>query len=106
MFSAGRRRICYNLRALLNPKDFMNVVSVRRSRWTVLSLVIATGALLFSFVRLFFGFDSIDESFQIALPYRVFLGTRPYIDEWHPSQTFALLTRPFFEVYCRICRKQ
>lgn len=43
-----------------------------------------------------------DEAFYLAVPYRFFLGDRPFVDELNIAQTFALLTGPLLKAFCKI----
>jgi hypothetical protein len=51
------------------------------------------------FVRAFYGFDWSDECYNLALPYRFVLGTRPFIDSWDADQTYAMLLAPILWLY-------
>ena len=62
----------------------------------VLILIISAILLLY---RSFLGFDQTDESYYYALAKRLCLGDRPFVDEWYPSQFFAVLLKPFYKIY-------
>ncbi|HZR92114.1 MAG TPA: hypothetical protein VFA44_06860 [Gaiellaceae bacterium] len=54
----------------------------------------------FTVWRLRYGVDLTDESFYIALPYRLVLGAKPFVDETSVTQqTAALLVSPFVLAY-------
>ncbi|MBQ9591132.1 MAG: hypothetical protein IJR29_13260 [Butyrivibrio sp.] len=61
-------------------------------------MIILVLALLLA-IRLRYGFDQTDESHYYALAKRFCQGDIPFIDEWHPSQFFAILLCPFYYVY-------
>jgi hypothetical protein len=61
--------------------------------------VLVIGATWF---RLFVGVDHTDESLYIAMPYRLWLGDRPLIDEYSVVQLPALLLEPFVQAYIRL----
>jgi hypothetical protein len=62
--------------------------------------VLASTVVGFAYVRLYFGADLTDEAYYAAVPYRLVLGARPFVDETTPSdQTTALLAYPFLWVY-------
>lgn len=60
-------------------------------------VIILLTALLF--FRLQYGFDQTDESYYYALAKRFYQGDIPFIDEWYPSQFFAVLLVPFYGIY-------
>lgn len=64
-------------------------VTPRRAGWFLL-----VAALAASYVEVFHRLNLVDESFAVAIPWRYFLGGRPFIDELNIAQTFALLTYP------------
>src|SRR5277367_4384469 len=61
----------------------------------IVALVVV--AVLYS--RVFFGLDLVDEAFYLALPYRFFLGDRPFVDELNVAQAFTFLTYPIVRFY-------
>jgi hypothetical protein len=53
--------------------------------------------------RLYCGIDFTDESFYVAVPYRLVLGARPFVDEISVTQqTAAIVAYPFVWVYDRL----
>jgi hypothetical protein len=64
---------------------------------TLLALVVGV-----TWCRLFIGVDHSDESFYIAMPYRLWLGDRPLVDEYSVAQFPALLLEPLVGAYIRI----
>jgi hypothetical protein len=63
------------------------------------ALIVAAVALLFAWRRLFLGIDLNDEGFYVAVPYRMALGARPFVDEMSILQTAALFVAPFVRLY-------
>lgn len=62
--------------------------------------ILAVLALSFGLViRLKYGFDPTDESYYYALAKRFYQGDIPFIDEWYPSQIYAVLLMPFYVLY-------
>ncbi len=61
-------------------------------------LILIVSALLLLY-RSFLGFDQTDESYYYALAKRLCMGDRPFVDEWYPSQFFAVLLKPFYKIY-------
>jgi hypothetical protein len=55
-----------------------------------------------SWPRLFIGANHTDEAAYIAMPYRLWLGDRPLIDEYWVSQFPAILLEPFVATYIRL----
>lgn len=51
------------------------------------------------FMRSFYSFSWSDESLYMAEVHRLYLGERPFVDEWHPTQFYAVLLLPFYRVY-------
>jgi len=49
--------------------------------------------------RLKFGYASNDECFCLSVPYRLTLGDRLIIDEWHPSQLWSVILYPLMKIY-------
>lgn len=70
----------------------------RLARVSVVATVLAVIGL--TVWRLFYGVDFTDESFYVVLPYRLVLGSRPFVDETSVTQqTAAILLYPFVRVY-------
>ena len=56
-----------------------------------------------TYARLYFGIDFTDESFYVAVSYRLALGGRPLIDETNVAQlTSSLLLYPFVKIYATV----
>ncbi|HMD43747.1 MAG TPA: hypothetical protein VKH45_11755 [Candidatus Acidoferrum sp.] len=55
-----------------------------------------------SWHRLFIGANHTDEAAYIAMPYRLWLGDRPLIDEYWVSQFPAILLEPFVGAYVKL----
>jgi hypothetical protein len=73
----------------------------RRAHGIVLGAI--TLAVLLAYARLYFGANTSDEAFHMAVPYRFALGDRPFVDELHLGQTGAgLLATPFAWAYHQI----
>jgi hypothetical protein len=66
---------------------------------SVTLLVLVVGA---TWCRLFIGVDHTDESLYIAMPYRLWLGDRPLIDEYSVVQFSAILLEPFVGAYVKL----
>jgi hypothetical protein len=61
---------------------------------------IAVVVVAITYWRLWFGVDFTDESFYVAVPYRLALGAKPFVDETSVTQqTTAILLYPFVRVY-------
>lgn len=56
-------------------------------------------SVLVSFWRLYYGISLSDESFYVALQYRLAMGDRLFVDELNTLQLFAVLTYPIVKVY-------
>lgn len=67
--------------------------------FSIFSVAIFVFAYLFFFYRIHFGVDFFDESYYSALPLRLFLGQKLFVDELYLAQTFSLLTYPFFKLH-------
>jgi hypothetical protein len=75
----------------------------RRQLETVLAAAVSLVAIAVVYWRLYYGIDFTDESWYVAVPYRLVLGARPYVDEISvPQTTAAILMYPFFWVYDRL----
>jgi hypothetical protein len=62
--------------------------------------LVALAVVAITYWRLAYGIDFTDESFYVAVPYRLVLGARPFIDETSVTQqTTALLVYPFVRAY-------
>ncbi len=67
--------------------------------WGTMILMILAGILL---VRCFYSFSWSDESLYMAEVHRLYLGERPFVDEWHPTQFYASLLLPLYCIYVGI----
>lgn len=67
--------------------------------WGTMVLMILAGILL---VRCFYSFSWSDESLYMAEVHRLYLGERPFVDEWHPTQFYASLLLPLYCIYVGI----
>lgn len=50
-------------------------------------------------IRGFYGFCQSDESFYVSTAGRFAAGDLIFVDEWHPTQLFSLITVPFFKLF-------
>ncbi|MBQ7583070.1 MAG: hypothetical protein IJT24_00530 [Lachnospiraceae bacterium] len=50
-------------------------------------------------IRGFYGFCQSDESFYVSTAGRFAAGDLIFVDEWHPTQLFSLITMPFYKLY-------
>lgn len=66
---------------------------------TSLAVAVALVAVIFTWRRLFLGTDLNDEGFSIAMPYRLALGSRPFVDEMSVLQTAQFFLYPFVKAY-------
>ncbi|MCB0405351.1 MAG: hypothetical protein KDD51_11245 [Bdellovibrionales bacterium] len=67
--------------------------------------IVAAGfgaSVLVSFWRLYYGISLSDESFYVALQYRLAMGDRLFVDELNTLQLFAALTYPVVKAYVGI----
>ena len=64
-----------------------------------MSLAIAAAAIAALVARLPYGVNLTDEAFYVALPYRFWLGDRPFVDEVLVFQTAALMTEPLVAAF-------
>lgn len=55
--------------------------------------------VLVAFFRIFQGPSFLDESYYVAVPYRFFLGDKPYVDQFDLVQSFGLLTMPLVALH-------
>jgi hypothetical protein len=70
----------------------------RAGGWLVVAVV--AGAVAVTYSRLFYGVDFTDESFYVAVPYRLVRGARPFVDETDVQElTAAILVYPFVRAY-------
>ena len=60
---------------------------------------VALVALAFAWRRLSLGTDLNDEGFYVAVPYRMALGARPFVDEMNVLQTAQFFVYPFVKLY-------
>ena len=63
------------------------------------AVAVALVALAFTWRRLFLGTDLSDEGFYVAVPYRLALGARPFVDEMSILQTAEFFVYPFVKLY-------
>ncbi len=66
---------------------------------TTAAVAVALVALALTWRRLFLGIDLSDEGFYVAVPYRMALGARPFIDEMSMLQTAEFFVYPFVKLY-------
>lgn len=71
----------------------------KKNSISIFGMIIVATLTLGLWVRLKYGFDPTDESYYYALAKRFFQGDRPFIDEWYPSQIYAILLCPFYALY-------
>ena len=64
-----------------------------------IAVAVALVALGFTWRRLFLGVDLSDEGFYVAVPYRLALGARPFVDEMNILQTAEFFVFPFVKLY-------
>lgn len=50
-------------------------------------------------IRAFFSFCWSDESFYLAVTHRFYIGQKPLVDEWWPTQFYAAFLLPFYRLY-------
>ena len=60
------------------------------------------GIWIFLFWRCRYGFALEDETFYLTIPYRICMGDRFLIDEWHVSQMSAVFLLPLMKLYLSI----
>jgi hypothetical protein len=61
---------------------------------------VAVVVVAITYWRLWYGVDFTDESFYVAVPYRLALGAKPFVDETSVTQqTTAILLYPFVRAY-------
>ena len=70
------------------------------------AVAVALVALAFTWRRLFLGTDLSDEGFYVAVPYRLALGARPFVDEMSILQTAEFFVYPVREAVCVACRRR
>ncbi len=63
------------------------------------AVAVALVALAVTWRRLFLGVDLSDEGFYVAVPYRMALGARPFVDEMSMLQTAGFFVYPFVKLY-------
>ena len=63
------------------------------------AVAVALVALAITWRRLFLGVDLSDEGFYVAVPYRMALGARPFVDEMSMLQTAGFFVYPFVKLY-------
>ncbi len=75
---------------------------VHQSNSSAAWLVAATVSfvvVLASYFKIYLGIDFTDESLYSAIPYRFYLGDKPFIDEWNLTQLASLLVYPFYRIF-------
>lgn len=78
----------------------MKLYDERKSLAAGFLCLVMMAAILF--IRNFYSFSWADESLYIAEIHRLFLGGRPFVDEWHPTQFYAILFVPFYHIYTKL----
>ena len=68
-----------------------------RAAWGCLIALCALFLLLLW--RCPYGFDWSDEAYQSAVPYRLAMGDRPFIDTWEVHQLSGMIALPFLRVF-------
>jgi hypothetical protein len=64
------------------------------------TLLLALVVIGLTYWRLYYGIDFTDESFYVAVPYRLVLGAHPFVDETAGAQQLAaILIYPFIRAY-------
>lgn len=53
-------------------------------------------------VRNLYSFSWNDEALYLAEIHRLLLGGKPFVDEWHPTQFYAVLFVPFYYTYVKL----
>ena len=71
-----------------------------KKNW-ILSFALLSILACILFVRNYYSFCWSDESLYMAEVHRLFLGERPFVDEWHPTQFYAVLLLPWYRLYVR-----
>jgi hypothetical protein len=65
-----------------------------------LTVLVVLAVIGLTYWRLYYGIDFTDESFYVAVPYRLVLGARPFVDETAVAQQLAaILVYPFIRAY-------
>lgn len=67
-------------------------------QWLVY-IVLFVAAFIFMLWKVPYGFGGSDEAFYLTVPYRLTLGDKLFLDEWHLSQLSSFLTLPFVALY-------
>lgn len=65
-------------------------------------IVLFVAAFIFLLWKAPYGFGGSDEAFYLTVPYRLTLGDKLFLDEWHLSQLSSFLTLPFVAVYTHV----
>jgi hypothetical protein len=65
----------------------------------IAACVFALIVVAITYVRIYFGADFTDQAYYVAVPYRLVLGARPFIDETSASQTAGFVEVPFIWLY-------
>lgn len=82
-------------------KDFRNKYS-KITIQNIIFVLLMAAAILFSFIKCFYGFAGNDEAFYLTIPQRFLMGDAPISDEWHLSQLSGFLLMPFTWAYTTI----
>ena len=78
----------------------METVALKKSRRSRLVCVLVLLLLFAALVaRAPYGLDWTDEPYYSALPYRLWLGDRPFADTWEVHQLSGLISLPFLRLY-------
>lgn len=62
-------------------------------------IVVLSVSILLLFVRCFYSFSWLDESFYLTLVNRLYIGEKMFVDEWYTTQLSAPLLLPFYAAY-------
>lgn len=80
-------------------KNMSNKILLTPNGVAVLVLTFFAFILLW---RCFYSFCWSDESFYLSTVHRLYLGQKPFVDEWHPAQLDAVLILPIYRLYILI----
>ena len=70
-----------------------------RFDWSPFVLVGIVAMVLVMYLRLYFGVDTADEGFYLAMPYLFARGGQPFVHEWVAQQGAAVVFAPFVKIY-------
>lgn len=65
----------------------------------LLPYVLITGCASALLIRCIYSFCWSDESFYLALVHRLWMGDRPFVDEWSGTQLYSVLLLPVYTLY-------